>query len=186
MGLTYFKRYRMDFDLAKLAPPVTGLPGTYRLIPWRASLRDAHADTKYRSFRFEIDANVFPCLGDREGCRRLMDEITGRKGFLREATWLAAYQASLADPLEYCGTIQGIRDGNGVGSIQNVGITPEHRGIGLGTHLLYSALSGFASLSLRRATLEVTAQNCGAYRLYRRYGFQTVKTVYKAVEVAYA
>jgi len=34
--------------------------------------------------------------------------------------------------------------------------------------------------------LEVTAQNSGALRLYSRLGFKTVKTVYKAVELAYA
>ena len=32
-----------------------------------------HAEVKYKSFREELDSNVFPCLGDREGCRRLME-----------------------------------------------------------------------------------------------------------------
>jgi len=38
---------------------------------------------------------------------------------------------------------------------------------------------------LPRAFLEVTAENVGAIRLYQRLGFRNVRTVYKAVEVAY-
>jgi ribosomal protein S18 acetylase RimI-like enzyme len=34
--------------------------------------------------------------------------------------------------------------------------------------------------------LEVTAQNQGAIRLYRRVGFAVIRTVYKAVEVEYS
>ena len=43
---------------------------------------------KYLSFHSEIDANVFPCLGEYDGCVRLMQEISRKDGFLPEATWL--------------------------------------------------------------------------------------------------
>jgi ribosomal protein S18 acetylase RimI-like enzyme len=82
--------------------------------------------------------------------------------------------------------VQGIRDERGAGAIQNLGITPPHRGRGLGTGLLRRALAGFRQVGLQRATLEVTAQNSGALRLYHRLGFRTVKIVYKAAEVVYA
>jgi ribosomal protein S18 acetylase RimI-like enzyme len=88
--------------------------------------------------------------------------------------------------METCGTVQGIRDEAGGGSIQNLGVVPEHRGQGLGSQLLLAALAGFAQVGLMRASLEVTAQNVDAIRLYRRMGFRRVKTVYKAVEVAYS
>ena len=64
--------------------------------------------------------------------------------------------------------------------------TPEHRGRQLGTCLLVKALQGFRSAGIRRAFLEVTAQNEGAIRLYQRLGFAKARTVYKAVEVAYS
>jgi len=51
---------------------------------------------------------------------------------------------------------------------------------------LYTALKGFKQKGLRRAYLEVTAQNYGAVRLYEQLGFHRAKTVYKAAEVAYA
>jgi ribosomal protein S18 acetylase RimI-like enzyme len=86
---------------------------------------------------------------------------------------------------ELCGTIQGVADER-LGSIQNVGITPAHRGNGLGSVLLWHSLSGFQLAGIPKVYLEVTAQNSGACRLYQRLGFQQTKVVYKATEVAYA
>ncbi len=95
MGLTYFKRYRMEVDLTgrQLTAPRRCRKG-YRLVvmAWDDSLLEPHAETKYHSFRSEIDANVFPCLGDWAGCHRLMNEIRGKQGFLPGATWLVAYE----------------------------------------------------------------------------------------------
>lgn len=183
MALTYFKRYRMEIDLHAGLFSRGELPGGYQFVPWHPELLDLHADCKYRSFCCEIDANVFPCLGDREGCQRLMRDIAQRGNFVEGATWLVVYQPTGA-PSEYCGTIQGISDG-ALGAVQNLGVTPNHRGQGLGSLLLFRGLQGFWEAGLRRAYLEVTAQNSGALRLYHRLGFRKVKTVYKAAEVAY-
>ena len=184
MGLTYFKRYRMEIDLCDLRLPEYQLPSGYRLVPWRRSLLRCHAETKYRCFAAEIDAHVFPCLGEHSGCLRLMKEISRKPGFLPGATWLAAYQESDDEAVDYCGTVQGVRDKNGIGAVQNLGTTPEHRGQGLGSCLMMKSLDGFQRAGLRKAFLEVTTQNDGAVQLYERLGFRTVKTVYKAVEMA--
>jgi len=185
MGITYFKRYRMELDLRGPRPVLPPLAPGYAALPWRSSLLAAHAEAKYESFRCEIDANVFACLGDRGGCYRLMREISQRRGFLPGATWLIQYHVPLR-PKQWCGTIQGVRDMYGLGAIQNLGITPGHRSRGLGQQLLLLALSGFAEAGLQRVFLEVTAQNLGAVRLYERLGFQIVRTVYKAADIAYA
>ncbi len=186
MGLTYFKRYRLEIPLTGALFTCPSPPPDYSLIAWHPTLLDAHAEAKHRSFCLEIDANVFPCLGDRDGCRRLMGEITRREAFVKEATWLLAYQAPGQTTPEYCGTIQGLRNREGYGAVQNLGVTPLHRSRGLGTALLCQALNGFRTAGLQRAYLEVTAQNTGAIRLYLAFGFRRVKTVYKAVEVACA
>lgn len=186
MGLSYFKRYRMELDLrSRIFSGVRPPPG-YHFVAWDRTLLEAFAETKYHSFRSEIDSSVFPCLGDYSGCLRLMNEISRKPGFLPQCTWLIAAdrrRTTAAD--EYCGTIQGIIDQNRMGAIQNLGVVADHRGRGLGAALMMKALEGFQQAGLSRAFLEVTSQNDSAIRLYRRLGFSKVRTVYKVIEVAY-
>lgn len=172
--LSYFKRFKMEADLAPLPPPV--LADGFCWVPWEASLLDVHAEVLYRSFVEEIDAVVFPSFGHAPGCRALMTELCRKPGFLPAATWL------IADESGPVGTVQGLRDRTGMGAIQNLGVVPSHRGRGLGVALLLQALQGFRSAGLSQAMLEVTAQNDGAVRLYHRLGFRRRKTVYKVVE----
>ena len=170
MDSTYYKRFRMEVELASARRAAPLRPG-YRLVPWNEALVDVHERAKFRSFRDEIDAVVFPCLGSLEGCRRLMREIRNKPGFLPCATWLIAFGHSPED-LQWCGTIQGVAERGGIGSIQNIGIVPGHRGLGLGTVLIERALEGFRRYGLREASLEVTADNTRAVRLYQRLGFR--------------
>jgi hypothetical protein len=184
MSVSYFKRYRMETDLRGQRFAPLYVPTGYRLLAWQPEYLFEHAEAKFHSFRDEIDADVFDCLGTLEGCQRLMQEISFKDGFLPEATWLAAYVAG--NEIEYCGTIQGIRATHKYGAIQNVGITRAHRGRGVGSALIAAALAGFQQFGLSRVYLEVTAQNDAAVRLYKRLGFRRTKTLFKAVELAYS
>ena len=183
MGLTYIKRFRMEIDLGSRDLGEPELPSEYMLLPWDPILLRSHAEAKYESFRFEMDAHVFPCLGDRAGCHNLMSDISRKESFVPAATWLIAYRPS-ASEVDYCGTIQGLRDQSGVGSIQNIGVTPPHRGKNIGSALILRSLAGFRQSGIHRVYLEVTAQNDGAIRLYKRLGFVKTRVVYKAIEVA--
>ena len=182
MESNYFKRFRMDVDLAVTRQPPRLRPG-YRFVPWNEALVDVHARAKFRAFRDEIDEAVFPCLGSFEGCRRLMREIRKKPGFLPDATWLIAFGRSPED-LQWCGTIQGVAAAGSCGLIQNIGVVPGHRALGLGTCLIERCLAGFRMHGLQRVCLEATAENSGAVRLYQRLGFRRVRTVYKAVDEA--
>lgn len=233
MTVNYFKRFRMEVSLHPELFPAPDPPPGYRLVPWHPELIPQHAQVKYRSFRNEIDSQVFPCLGELPGCQRLMEDIAAKPGFVPRATWLAvcdsyhtpatfrytrdaryvdSVPSNNAHPnnahlevfservlvsrgssssdsvttVEYCGTIQGIGDDQSCGCIQNLGVIPGHRGAGLGRSLLLKALEGFWQAGYPLASLEVTAQNVLALDLYRKLGFRRVKTVYKAVEVAYS
>lgn len=196
MGVTYFKRYRMEIDLRGRHFEAVRAPLGYRLIPWSPDLLEDHVEAKLHSFREEIDSDIFPCLGEWDGCHKLMNEIANKDGFLAEATWLAislgdgssgnGTDENGTDEPEPCGTIQGIRVSRHYGGIQNVGITPPHRGRGIGSCLIAATLSAFQQVGLQRAYLEVTAQNERAIELYRRMGFRRTKTLYKAVELAYS
>jgi hypothetical protein len=172
----------MEADRSATALPAD-LPAGYRFVAWSEDLLDVHARTKHRAFRDEIDAVVFPCLGDLDGCRRLMREIRRKPGFLPAATWLIVRGDGLAT-LQWCGTIQGVVDAAGVGMIQNVGVVPGHRGHGLGSCLVAQAVAGFRRSGIGVSALEVTAENCRAVRLYQRLGFRRTRTVYKVVQAA--
>jgi ribosomal protein S18 acetylase RimI-like enzyme len=172
LAVSYFKRYKMEADLAGLPGPVW--PAGFRAVAWGDDLLDAHADVLARCFCGEVDSLVFPSLGSLAGCRGLMAEIARRRAFIPEATWLAI------GPDGPCGSVQALRERGTLGAIQNVGILPPLRGRGLGRALLLQALRGMYDSGLGRVILEVTAQNEAAVRLYRRLGFRRAKVVYKA------
>jgi len=178
MGVTYYKRYRMEADLRRdWRRPA--LPRGYRYAPWSPDQLLEHAEAKFHAFHTEIDAGVFPCLSDEDGCLRLMEEIVGKPGFLPEATWLVEYH-DVPGPPEPVGTIQGVRITPRYGSIQNVGVTPWARHRGIGQALVIAALEGFRDAGLQRATLDVTATNTPAVQMYLSLGFQRVSTSYRA------
>ena len=182
MGLTYFKRFRMEYDLTHTLPDAGAVPLGYEMVPFTSDLIREHGIAKYQSFRLELDANVFPCLGRHDGCLRLMREISSRAGFVPEATWLCRYLDPESGRRQPIGTIQGLQI-EGWGAVQNLGIDPLHRGRGLGSILLARAAHGFRHVGLRRMHLEVTTDNTAAIRLYERQGFKRVHVVYKAAEV---
>ena len=172
----------MELDLRRWRRQAVGVPRDYRLVSWSAELLFEHAEAKFLSFRDEHDAEVFPCLGEVESCRRLMREIADRDGFVPEATWLAQYIGAGPRRIESCGTIQAVRVFRGRANIQNIGVTPHHRGRGVGAALILASIAGMQQVGITRVGLEVTAQNEPAVRLYKRLGFRAVKTVYKSVE----
>ncbi|HZZ77759.1 MAG TPA: GNAT family N-acetyltransferase [Gemmataceae bacterium] len=175
-NVTYFKRYRMELDLVAPLLAVPALPEGFAWAPWEERLLEVHADVKSQCFRNELDGIVFPNLCNKAGCMRLMREIANRPGFRPESTWLIARGDA------YVGTVQGVADRLGNGGIQNLGVIAGYRGRGLGLALLLQALHGFRRTGLARATLEVTAQNETAVRLYRQIGFRFRKTIYKVAE----
>jgi ribosomal protein S18 acetylase RimI-like enzyme len=170
MALTHFKRYRMERRLSPSDPVPP--PAGYWLVPWAEYLLDLHADVLFRSFADDLDGRVFPNLASRDGCRTLMLAVRGLRGFCPSATWL------MAGPDGYAGAVQGVLTG-GWGAVQNLGVTPEARGRGVGAALLAKCLRGFANAGARRAHLEVTADNAPALRLYKRFGFRPTRVRYK-------
>ena len=182
LNLRYHKRFQMEVDLRRWRRTPVGVYPDYRLASWSPDLLHEHAEVKYLSFRDELDAVVFPCLGEMQSCLRLMEEIADRDGFVPEATWLAQYVGAGPSRIESCGTIQAIRTTRQRANIQNIGVTPHHRGRGVGAALINAALFGLQQVGVTRVGLEVTAQNDLAVRLYQRIGFRSVKTVYKAIE----
>lgn len=177
-----FTRYRMQIDLRRRRLPTTGLPTGYRWIPWRALLLERHAQVKWQCFRNELDGRIFPCLSQIEGCRRLMHEISTQPDFCADATWLVVHQPDLRWPAVDCAVIQGIARSGGIGAVQNVGVLPEYRGQGLGRAIVLQSLRGFQYHGMATSSLEVTAVNEHAVRLYHSVGFEVTDVLYRDVE----
>ena len=60
MGMTYFRRFRMEIDFRRAPLPRPELPEGYAWMHWKPSLVDRHAAVKFESFRSELDSQVFP------------------------------------------------------------------------------------------------------------------------------
>lgn len=189
MTTSYIKRYRMEIELPgrlfssdSADSNSTALPYPYEWVEWTDDLVQAHADAKYACFRNELDTEVFPCLGERIGCLKLMRDIASRESFLPVATWLIQKPASESHLTpNLCGTIQGVCQTKMMGAIQNVGIVSSHRGQGLGRALVCKSLEGFQAHGVDRVFLEVTADNEPAVLLYQSIGFKIVRMMFKAI-----
>jgi hypothetical protein len=180
----FYKRYRMQIDLASLPDSAweeNSLQSTHSPIAWltwHPRLVGLHARAKWESFRNEMDGNVFPCLADHEGCKQLMRDITSKSNFVPEATWLAVCQPGSQEET-VIGTIQGLQTSPALGAIQNIGVVPAWRGRGIGRELIRRSLQGFRDAGCRIVTLEVTVHNLAAIRLYQTMGFVYAETVFK-------
>ncbi len=181
MSTIYYKRLHMEIDVRRMDLPDPVLPNGYAWAAWHPVLAEPHAQAKSESFQNEIDAEVFPSLASLAGCRRLIRNIFHHSGFVPGATWLIRFEGNDIIGPAPCGTIQGLRKSRRVGSIQNVGIVPAHRGFGLGRALVLKCLGGFREAGVSRVQLEVTATNQIAIALYQSIGFYVRRSSYRSV-----
>ncbi len=177
-----YKRLRMVADLRNANLLQQPLPNGYLWQSWRPLLVPRHAQVKWHSFRDDLDGRVFSCLSRAEGCLSLVREIASQRTFCPQATWLVVYQPEHDWPPTDVGTIQGIIRSGGRGAIQNVGVVPGHRGLGLGRALVIQTMLGFRQCGMNEVSLEVTAQNIPAVRLYQSLGFTISQTLYRVAE----
>lgn len=181
MRTRYVKRFRMEIDFRQQRPPRATLPDGFAWRAWEPSQLAAHAEVKAASFRAEFDSRMFHSLASYAGCEELMRSIVQHPGFLPQATWLIDVAANEFRDAQPCGTIQGIVHSSTLGSIQNVGIIPEFRSLGLGRALVLKALAGFRQYGILRVYLDVTAENLPAVELYRSIGFACRSTSYREI-----
>lgn len=182
MEIRYVKRLEMVFDFSLTPLPEATLPEDFFWSPWRARQADAHARLVYTAFRNDVDARVFPTFRQYEACERLTRAIASKKDFAPEATWLIGRQIvgrGGVPTVDYCASIQGIvKPETATGAIQNVAVIPGARRHGLGSALVLKSLEGFRQIGCRRATLEATAENAIAVKMYAKLGFKVARVLY--------
>ena len=184
MSVTHYKRLLMEFDLRRTPLREPNLPVGYAFAGWHPVLAAAHAQVKFESFDREIDAGVFESLSNPAGCERLIRDISHHDDFVPLATWLIRFEGNEFAGPSPCATIQGLRKNQRVGSIQNVGVVPAHRGFGLGRALVLKSLCGYRTLGYRQVRLEVTAANRPAVMLYESLNFRVQRSSYRSVETS--
>jgi ribosomal protein S18 acetylase RimI-like enzyme len=170
----------MGIDLNNIPLPMVDLPLGFWYVPWSLQLLEVHADIQYRGFCNDIDAKLFPTFRQYDGCVRLMQAVAESSNFMPEATLLIAHGES-GDLIEYVAAVQCVRYSSDTGAIQNIAVLPTYRNRGIGRGLLLGALWNFKRVGIRNVTLEVTADNFYATRLYRRIGFSTIKIYYREI-----
>ncbi len=177
----HYKRLRLQLDLRKPLDNVQLAEG-YHFIPWQPLIQERHAQVQWRAFREDLDGRLFNCLSNLAGCRRLLHETVNHSRFSGESTWLVQFQPEPEWPAVDCAMVQGLTQSGLTGAIQNLGVVPEHRSFGLGRSILLQALHGFRRSGMRRVTLEVTAENLQAVRLYLKLGFNVSRVLYRTAE----
>lgn len=182
MSIQYVKRLQMAFDFTKTALEKPELPDRFRFVPWDKTLLEVHAEVKYLGFRNDTDAMIFPTFREYDRCLQLMDSIAASSSFLPSATVLIAV-GRRPGTTEYVANIQGMRLSEEIGAIQNVAVVPDFRNRGLGRALVLGSLRGFRQSGVRRVTLEVTADNIPAVKLYRRIGFVEFKSYFREIYI---
>lgn len=152
----------MSFTLRPMeprdVPVVTAIDRLSFPTPWSGS-----------AFRRELDreqAYYFVLLRPREG--------VSRASTAKSANWLRR----LIRPMESSRVIGyvGFRLRNEGGHITTIAIHPDWRGRGFGDFLLLTALEKMMTCGVEVVTLEMRPSNDVAHRLYRKYGFEIVKS----------
>jgi ribosomal protein S18 acetylase RimI-like enzyme len=180
MPTRFVKRNQMVFDFSKTvySPPI--LPLGFWFVSWSPTLVDPHADVLHRSFRNDSDGAVFTTFRQYSHCQQLIETVSHNPTFLPSATLLIAY-GDRQGLFEYVANIQGLKLSDEVGAIQNVAVLPDYRRQGIGQALVRGALWGFKQAGVNRVTLEATADNLPAAKLYRRIGFTTFRVYFREI-----
>jgi ribosomal-protein-alanine acetyltransferase len=87
--------------------------------------------------------------------------------------YLVARAGGVADIVGYAGVATDPRPG-GDGDIQTIAVVPEHRGRGLGRHLVRALIERAQDQGVARVFLEVRADNDPAISLYLSEGFAEI------------
>ncbi|WP_374970037.1 GNAT family N-acetyltransferase [Terrabacter sp. BE26] len=162
LDLPYFTHHLLDLDSLR---PVPDLPG-YAFRPVRPHEAAARADVHVRAW-----SDIAPSQVDAASYGRLMQAWPYRA----DLDWVAvdAAGAMVASALVW------LDPGTGVGLVEPVGCTPEHRGRGLAGAVTLAALHALRQAGARLA--QVTPRGDEAYpgprRLYRGLGFEPTARV---------
>lgn len=157
-----YTEHILERDLASPMPDVA-LPEGVQLLPWTAERATTF-------FAVHEDAWTTRPAGPRLHERAWIAYWSGDDGFRPDLSHLAIDATGHGVGFILCD----VDEPAAVGWITKLGVRPTARGHGLGAALLTRTLRDLQRLGLRRAALDVGADNPTARRLYARLGFAEV------------
>ena len=145
-----------------------------RITRWHRNFLEGAASVIYESYIESPDHDMCFDYQSKEGCTRFLANLLDNPGCgtFREDTSLLA----LDDAKEVCAVLLTSEISSGTGMIPQISVRSDWQGQGIGTQLLIRYLQEARKQGLERIALSVSDANRGAYRLYRRLGFEDSKT----------
>jgi len=146
-----------------------GAPSGVRLRPLRREDLPLAARIIHRSHEATLDAALNLTYASEAHCRAFVDTLVMRAGcgtFDTEASLVAEIGGRPA------GVLLASQLSAAAGHVCQVSVEPHCQRRGVGEGLMLEALRAFRSEGRSHASLSVTVENRGAYRLYERLGFR--------------
>jgi len=106
--------------------------------------------------------------------KRLREVVTGVLADSRCGLIVVAKDGGRLVGVAYAATILSVEHGGRVSWLEELYVTPSHRGQGIGTALLESVMTHARQAGLIAIDLEVDVEHQRAESLYRRFGFHSL------------
>ena len=168
LRLTMYKNLK---DVVEPEP----LPNGYKIEPWMEEKIRGFGYILKQAFTFTSELAVYPELSSSEGTINMVDEWSDLDGFLPEASFLVTKNS---EPVAM--VLSSRTPASVFGQIYVVAVSPKHRRLGIGSHMVQSVLVEFQRLGLKHATLFLNSSNRRATRFFQKLGFKVDgKAIYK-------
>jgi ribosomal protein S18 acetylase RimI-like enzyme len=170
-----YERLYLRADLAGARPGEGKLRRRVYIEKWSDHYQDPAAQLIAAAYSGHVDSLINDQYRTTAGARRFLYNIVQYPGcgaFYRPGS-LAAFDAATG---KLCGISLTSMVALGAGHITQLCVAPGMRGAGVGRLLLRQSMTALESAGCRRVSLTVTASNTDAVALYRRVGFETVRT----------
>jgi ribosomal protein S18 acetylase RimI-like enzyme len=170
-GFLCHPRLRMSLELTRWHSAAEVPPG-YALSAWSIRDLDAAAEVVFQANRGTLDALLYaPFFGDSPAqCRKgLLAILAGRYGPIHPQATLSAFHGK-----QLVGINLVIDDSDGLASVVELSVHPDHQRRGLARALMARSLRILHHEKVDRVELAVTRSNTGAARLYESLGFQDI------------
>ena len=141
---------------------------------WSEQQMEPAAQLIARAYRGHVDSDINDQYRSPLGARRFLHNIVQYPGcgaFYRPAAMIAIDLKTR----ELCGISLTSLVKPTVGHVTQICVTPERRGLGIGSELLWRSIRSLCEAGCDAVSLTVTAANTGAVRLYERIGFRTIR-----------